>query len=170
MTPKITLSLMVTNAEELATMLALLDHHTAGESDLAKQARVERDEAMTSAVGWKAAAEKRNEDYVTLAQHAESLADQVEAATNQLKAAQRTIAKLAAICPHPTFTVTDHQPICDTCGRVVELAEQMRTDAQQAFDATWKRRLTPQETDAFNAWAKRMDPANDLHPDEDTRA
>jgi hypothetical protein len=82
-TPKISLSLMVTNAEELATMLALLRRTEQQDNDAIKHARAERDEAMANATGWQRAAEMRSEDYVTLAQHAESLASQLEAAQHQ---------------------------------------------------------------------------------------
>lgn len=211
MTPKITLSLVVSNAKELATMLEILNHHNTSDSDLAKQARAERDEALSLAAGWQRSAEQAQQRFIEATNQLEAMKEQLELAEGQVAdtarnadtyrderdRAERTVKRQAemirdhdqsrrqaqreyqleierltgiatkaeadrrdaqreaqrATCHHPEFTVTAGQPICDTCGQIVQLAQQMRTDAE----------------DAFNAWAKRMDPANDLHPDEDPR-
>lgn len=84
MTPKITLSLMVTNAEELATMLAVLrqhDTHDNAEADNERARWADEHEARLSAeataIGWQRTVEESHNRFI--------------AATNQLEQAQRTV-------------------------------------------------------------------------------
>lgn len=82
--------LIATSGHELAMMLYVLDDHAKKHdtlTDQAKEFRAQRDQFKTiaqemeaNANGWRRSAEKRNEDYVTLAQHCESITQQLEAA------------------------------------------------------------------------------------------
>jgi predicted ribosome quality control (RQC) complex YloA/Tae2 family protein len=156
MTPKITLSLMVTNAEELATMLALLRHETDrtsfADSDAIKHARAERDEAMANATGWQRASERRNEDYVTLAQHAESLAQQLEAARHEVNAVRASAKQL--------------QNERDDLAEQLEKAQ--RTIKRQAEQMSAKLEALTRQSDAYRGERDDLSALLEwIHPDED---
>lgn len=165
MTPNITLSLMVTNAEELATMLALLRNADQHDTDLVKEARAERDEATSEAIGWRKAAEEAQNRFIEaanqiteLSQHAESLAQQLEASQQSVK-----IAKDVA------------NDLSHRLGQAREERDQLSellAKANEQLDGGKNQRIGKHEHPGaghITERARLLGTVADIHPDEDPR-